>query len=154
MSDVHVSDVLDILKSVPVPRLASGAVSQAFGVIGDAIGSGPVDLSSLLPSVPAPPGAPPSLNDLKDAMDNLTALVTGFLNAGPQPVPIPDPAQVLSLIASAVTRAETALNLQNLAIASGTLDITLNVGSDKGANANTKFTLDIRPTAFERQPGK
>lgn len=121
-------------------------------------------LNQSAPLPPPPGGGPPpvSLDNLKaqldgvkgqldglaGKLDQLAAQVAAFLSAGPQPAPAV-PADVLALIARAVTEAETILNKSNLLIAEGQVEATLNVaapGRNDAVGAAAKLTLNVRPT--------
>jgi len=93
--------------------------------------------------IPAPAPIPDSvlqlLNKIKDLLDNLPA-------QPPKPTPM-DPVLAVKQIAEAIKQAEETLNKQNLVIASGSVqvDLDVKVGDAAGAHATINFQISPKP---------
>ena len=69
--------------------------------------------------------------------------------AAPAPVLAPiNPVDALRQLAEAISEAERTLNKENLVVATGDLDIELNVDVGGIAGAHAKFTLHVAPKSF------
>jgi hypothetical protein len=85
-----------------------------------------------------------SMEATKDKINELLAIVTGFLESTKRLAPSM-PAGVLQDVALGITQVEQALNPENLVISSGRVVVSMTVGSKDVAQADTTFTFDIQP---------
>ena len=96
-------------------------------------------------SVPAPEPPPEIeawMRDLKSAVEQLTAVVT------PARPPAMDPLVALQRVAEAIRTAEETLNGQNLVIATGSVEMELEVKAGDAAGAHAKIQFQITPKPY------
>lgn len=89
----------------------------------------------------------PNTPDAISAAQGFLALVQ---NGGPPLVPV-DPKIVLKAVAEGIMEAERALNAENLLIASGSVELTVNVIHEGNPGALARIMLDIRPIVARTQ---
>ena len=89
---------------------------------------------------------------LQELKNKFNALIGGSTAPGgdtSSPLPGGDPMEPLARLAEAINKAESTLNGQNLVIAEGSVDVTLQMKVGDGISADTSIHLSIHPRSFQ-----
>jgi len=95
----------------------------------------------------------PFLTRIKDDFGAILGEIEELKNSVPEPPRLPppvDPSEVMVALSSAITNAESVLNKQGLVIASGTIEVDINVklpGNVGGATAKLSIQINPKPIA-------